>query len=606
MSSVIIAGSQKVQEAVVKELHQMKILHIIEHSKSDIADIGKPFDSAAKLSENLVKIRSIIAALNVQKNESTYSIKKSSEIESTTAKISKELSEIQEELRTTEEAIAKNSNVLQEISQLEGINIPLEALTTYKSLAYFAGFINQKKNPKSLKHEISKISQKFMLFSSNSSKKEFILLFIDIKSKEKAAEILQRLGFSQANIANLQGMKGTPTSNIKRINDENSRLQAMKGSTSKKLDSLRLQYEVFLLAAEGFLSEQLEKAEAPLKFASTQSSFLIRGWVPTQELESMKSRVSKASKNKISIHSESAKKHDKVPVKMKNLKIAKPFEFFIDLYSIPSYREIDPTFFIFLTFPIFFGLMLGDVGYGVITLLLFLFLKKKMPKAGSFFNIFILSSFVTILFGFFFGEAFGYEFLHPVISREHEMFKLMYLSIGIGIVHANLGLVLGFINVYRDHGLKMAFYEKGSWILLQAGIALIVLEYLKIISIHPLVGISFLAVSIIMLYKGEGIKGIIELPSIFTNILSYSRLMAIGLSSVTLAVITNDMSKEFFHKGGFFILAGVLILVIGHAINILLGIIGGFLHSLRLHYVEFFSKFFHGGAKRYQPFGSKD
>ena len=82
--------------------------------------------------------------------------------------------------------------------------------------------------------------------------------------------------------------------------------------------------------------------------------------------------------------------------------------------------------------------------------------------------------------------------------------------------------------------------------------------------------------------------------------------MAIGLSSVILAVITNDMSKEFFHKGGFFILAGVLILVVGHAINIMLGLIGSFLHSLRLHYVEFFSKFFHGGAKKYQPFGYKD
>ena len=108
-----------------------------------------------------------------------------------------------------------------------------------------------------------------------------------------------------------------------------------------------------------------------------------------------------------------------------------------------------------------------------------------------------------------------------------------------------------------------------------------------------------------MLYKGEGIRGLIEIPSIFSNTLSYARLMAIGLSSVVLALIINDSAEQFFHKGGFLVLIGVLILVIGHVINIMLGLLGSFLHSLRLHYVEFFTKFFHGGAKKYQPFGMR-
>ena len=151
-----------------------------------------------------------------------------------------------------------------------------------------------------------------------------------------------------------------------------------------------------------------------------------------------------------------------------------------------------------------------------------------------------------------------------------------------------------------------AIYEKASWFILQIGIALLALSYFGKILISPLIGAGFLGLSILMLFKGEGIKGIIELPSILTNIMSYVRLMAIGLSSVELAIVINESSKEFFHKGGFFVLIGVLILVIGHAINIMLGLLGSFLHSLRLHYVEFFSKFFHGGAKKYQPFGAKE
>ena len=310
------------------------------------------------------------------------------------------------------------------------------------------------------------------------------------------------------------------------------------------------------------------------------------------------------------MHFEPAKNEDKVPVKLKNPKYARAFEFFIDLYSMPSYKEIDPTFFVFLTFPIFFGMMLGDIGYGLMSLIAFWILKKKMPKAKNFFNILLLASFVSVLFGFLFGEFFGEEKilqfeLPHLLSRVHDMFTLMYIAIAIGIVHVNIGLIIGFVNELKSHGFMHAIYAKASWIVLEIGIALLALSYFGKISVSPLIGSIFFGLSILMLLKGEGIKGLIELPSILTNVMSYARLMAIGLSSVILAVIINDSSKEFFHKGGFFILIGVFILIVGHVINILLGLLGSFLHSLRLHYVEFFSKFFHGGAKKYQPFGMK-
>jgi len=158
----------------------------------------------------------------------------------------------------------------------------------------------------------------------------------------------------------------------------------------------------------------------------------------------------------------------------------------------------------------------------------------------------------------------------------------------------------------RAHGLSKAIFEKGSWFVLQIGVALLTLSSFKIIILPTMIGYIFIILSIIMLLKGEGIKGIIELPGIFTNILSYARLMAIGLSSVSLALLINESAAGLFQKGGFSILIAVLLLIVGHVFNIVLGIFGSFLHSLRLHYVEFFGKFFVGGAEKYRPFGLKE
>ncbi len=612
MSRVIITGPNKLQEDVIKELHNLRILHIVEHSKNELADIGNPLQASNELSETLVKVRALITALKIKREENKFEFNKGLlDVHNTTNKLNEEVNKNSEELRKIEDLISKNRTIKQELEILKDINISLDTFAPYKSLTYFTGYINNKNKTNSLKEKLSKTTKKFMLIDSVSGKKTFIILFVDIKYKEQINSLLQKVNFSPVNFTIISTLSGTATNNLVKIKDENAKLESRKDGIKKQLEALAEKYRGFLISAEEALGQELEKAEAPLKFAATKDAFLIKGWVPIEDLSKAIDRLNSISKNKIYIHSESAKKTDKVPVKLDNPNYSKPFEFFIDMFSMPNYKEIDPTFFIFLTFPIFFGFMLGDFGYGITSFIIFWLLKKRFPKASALFNILLIASSASIIFGLVFGEFFGLEeigYFHipHLISRSHEMFSLMYIAIAIGIIHVNIGLIIGFVNILRANGLSHAIFEKGSWFVLQTGVALLALSYYNIINLPYWVGITFLTISLIMLYKGEGVKGIIELPSILTNILSYLRLMAIGLSSVSIAVVVNEMTTGFFHKGGFFILIGILILIIGHLLNILLGLFGSFLHSLRLHYVEFFSKFFQGGAEKYMPFGAKE
>ena len=144
---------------------------------------------------------------------------------------------------------------------------------------------------------------------------------------------------------------------------------------------------------------------------------------------------------------------------------------------------------------------------------------------------------------------------------------------------------------------------KFSWIGLQVAAILFVLNSLGFFSVSIYIVAAIGIASFLALLKAEGMFGLIELPSLISNILSYLRLAAVGLASAALAIVINEFAGKFFHQGGFMVIAGVLTLILGHGVNLALGILGSFLHSMRLHYVEMFTKFYKGSGTDYEPFG---
>jgi V/A-type H+-transporting ATPase subunit I len=200
--------------------------------------------------------------------------------------------------------------------------------------------------------------------------------------------------------------------------------------------------------------------------------------------------------------------------------------------------------------------------------------------------------------------AMGGEVVTFPIHRMHLILTLLISTIVVGVIHINLGLIVGFVNVLKKHGMKAAVLEKVSWMTLQLG-AFLVLFGIMGLTQTTTPGAAVLIISIGMLIAGEGATVLLELPSILSNTLSYTRLLAVGLSSIGIASTINLMSDMLWSNGGMFIIFAVIVFVLGHAINTALSIIAPGLHALRLQYVEFFTKFYEGGGRLYDPFGYK-
>jgi V/A-type H+-transporting ATPase subunit I len=382
-----------------------------------------------------------------------------------------------------------------------------------------------------------------------------------------------------------------------------------------ELKSINEEYRNFIVTAEDFLSREIEKAETPLRLATTENTFVIEGWMPSDNIEHAREELRKATDDKVHVV-ELDEVEEGIPTYVETPKPLRPFDMLVDMFSTPNYQEIAPTLLIAFTFPFFYGFMLGDFGYGLSLLGLVLILRRKMHSAGwqSLLNMMAYVSYFTMFFGLFYGEFFGMEFYHelgidsvagvhlPIAHRLEEIVPLLAASVGIGVMHITAGYIIGFINVYRNEGIKHAILEKLSWI----GILYCIIGFLLLPDyIYPLAGA--LVVFMAMMILGEGMIGLLEIFTLISHLVSYTRLLAVGLSSVGIALAINKIAFDLLLPNGIlYAILGVLLLVLGHTLNLALGIIASFLHSLRLQYVEFFTKFYKGGGVKFTPLGIRN
>ena len=418
------------------------------------------------------------------------------------------------------------------------------------------------------------------------------------------------------------------------------------GEIIQKLEEIRTKHSGFLVACEELLRAEVEQTEAPLRFATTKQTFVAEGWVPSERVDAVTDALVKTTGGKIYVTVLPIDfEHDNVPVEYNNPSFAKPTQVLIDVFNRPRYTEIDPTLMVSIVFPIFFGLILGDVGYGLILLAMALGLRKFMKgeEGQQLLAVLRNASISTIIFGVLYSEFLGFAIpgLKPIMPSRHLIAEhgghgpmipdLMILSIWIGILHITLGRILGMINHARqdhgDHRIKAVMANLG-WLAVMWGILIAIwsiaalplmpnltglLSVVSIVNIGGVIGAVLVVIGVAFIARDSMLE-VVEIPTIISHVLSYARIVAVGLSSVAIAMVINFIAigmfiepqlKNFTLFSIFIILAGIVIFLLGHALNTALGILGGGLHSIRLHYVEFFTKFYKGGGVKYIPFGMK-
>jgi vacuolar-type H+-ATPase subunit I/STV1 len=293
------------------------------------------------------------------------------------------------------------------------------------------------------------------------------------------------------------------------------------------------------------------------------------------------------------------------PTKLHNLPYIRNYELVTEMFGLPNLGKTDPTAIMSIFIPFFFGLMFSDVGYGVILLLTsFLLLIASIKKRNSAIHdasiILNVCAISTILFGILFGSFFGTLIkITPLLFDPFQNAQyLLVVALGIGLIHLNLAHLVGLYEYIRAKEWKTVLENTGSFVAMEAGVAMLF--------VNKRIGYVLIALSVALFIKKSSLQGIMDVSGLFGTWFSYARILALSLATGGIALGINIMAKELGSLGTVGIILSIVLLIAGHAFNYILNLLGCTIHSVRLHFVEFFSQYYDPGGKAFKVYGTKD
>lgn len=407
-------------------------------------------------------------------------------------------------------------------------------------------------------------------------------------------------------------MSREPSTNYSSYMKEKARLDRELSEISAELDRISNRHYSMLVSLREMLQIAREREEASYFFKRTGSACVIEGWIPAERLNELKRSVNEATKGRCDMHE--IRTRELAPTYLSKPEILKPFEYIINLYSVPRSDEINPAWFLMLSFPLFYGLMVSDAGYGLFSLLLAYAISRYAEKDSLVYNmarIWEIASLVTIVFGVFNNEYFGLgldQYLIPSFTGfdwSHNMSTVVIVSLLLGLSQVSIGLIIGFINNYRRKLMAVAVSKAFLLFLLITGT--IAIAGLMFHAFSSAIAYSSIALSLIAMVgllslrpnQGGRIIDLIIYP------ISYIRIMGFGITSILIASLIDRIFLPTLSSGiGVFILY-VIVFCTLHFLNMSLSTFEGAIQGIRLNFVEFFEEFYSGGGTKFSPFSFK-
>jgi len=406
---------------------------------------------------------------------------------------------------------------------------------------------------------------------------------------------------------------------LDRIQTETKALAKEKEAHAEKMQALCAKVQRRILETRELLLVEKAKCEVYIRCGRTDKTEVMRLWTPAKKKAGVIALINDCTGGMCAIEVED--ELEEAPILLENPPVLRSFEVLTRLFSPPRYREVDPTPFIAPTFALFFGFMLTDAVYGIVlAAAAFLIARKYGRYSQALYDlcvIMIACGMGAIVFGFITGSFLG-DFvgkyvlggsgsqdvalwLDPMYGRNAVTF--LALVAAVGVAHLFAGYLIGLYYALKDGRIRDALLSYGSWFILAGGVALLALAgYGKIPSDANYVGYALLIAGLVLSLMRSSLMALMEITGFVGNALSYARLLALALTTSGIAMTFNFLASISLKVPYVGIILAALVFIFGHVMNILINTLGGFVHSLRLHYLEFFGTFYAGGGREFTPF----
>jgi len=411
--------------------------------------------------------------------------------------------------------------------------------------------------------------------------------------------------------------EGTAEEGLARIAEERRALLAEREGIVARLKRVAAEHLPALRARAEELVFLREREEAARLTGSTADLIVLHGWVRDDDADSVASACERAAEGLAFCTFEPA--DDDAPVAFDHPRWLAPFGFLTATFGTPAYDSVDPTIFLAPVLVLTFGIMLGDAGYGILLALLAALILRGAGRAPGtvrdlalvLFACGVSGTIFGILMGGIFGDLlprlFGIQVPFAVIEPLKDPIAILVLALAIGIVHLNLGLLIAAREHLRHGDLREAVLAEGVWFVIQPCAAALILTFFGWWEVPPAAGAVAWAGAIagiagVMIHEGP--LGFFSITGFLGDWLSYARILALSLATGGIAMMINILAGMIAAVHPALVVLAVLLAVAGHAGNLVLQVLGGFIHALRLQYVEFFGRFFRGGGRPFRPFAA--